>query len=245
MKPSLEKNNQLPVTKDELIASYEELFSSPGRLRDSDSLYRWVIDLLSPEPGQNLLDIGCGEGVLLKYALRRGISSIGVDISLSGARMAVNLLEQEIISIGDGEQLPFGNHSFDFTTNIGGLEHFLNPEQGLAEMHRTTRPGGAALLVLPNSYYLVDIIWQVWRTGYSASHKQSLERFATHREWLDFIESHGFRVKRSYKYNLRFPRSIEDWRWYTAHPRKILNLILSPFIPFNLSYHFVFICTPK
>jgi ubiquinone/menaquinone biosynthesis C-methylase UbiE len=245
MKPTLDKSSDQSITKDELVESYDILFSSPGKLRDSDALYRWVIELLDLQPGQTLLDIGCGEGILLRHAEQRGVNSIGVDLSFAGAKMAKNLLENKIIALGDGENLPFGNQSFDFATNIGGLEHFLNPDLGLDEMRRILRPGGYALLILPNSHYLVDIIWQVMRTGYSVSHKQALERFATFREWWDFIESHGFRVNKADKYNLCFPRSSEDWRWYRAHPRKILNLLVSPLIPFNLSYHFIYICTPN
>lgn len=244
MRPTLEVNRETTITKDKLVESYDDLFSSPGKLRDSDSFYRWVLGLLNPQPGQDLLDIGCGEGILLNHAARRGINSMGVDISSAAAEMAKTLLLREVVAIADGEKLPFEDQSFDFTTNIGGLEHFLDPEQGLHEMHRILRPGGIALLVLPNSYYLVDIIWKVMRTGYSPSHKQALERFATFREWYDFIEEHGFKIDRAYKYNLRFPRSIEDLRWYRAHPRKVLNLFVSPFMPFNLSYHFVFVCIP-
>jgi hypothetical protein len=49
-------------------------------------------------------------------------------------------------------------------------------------------------------------------------------------------------VVRGYKYNFRFPRSASDWGWYRRHPRKFLNLLLAPVTPFNLSYHFLFIC---
>ena len=109
-------------------------------------------------------------------------------------------------------------------------------------MRRVLRPEGRAALVLPNSYYLADIFWHVWRTGYSVSHHQPLERFATFGEWSDLIRGGGLEVVKAYKYNFRFPRSAEDWRWYRQHPKKMLYLLIAPFTPFNLSYHFLFIC---
>lgn len=238
-------NESESMTTEILAESYDELFAHPGRLRDSDALYEWVLNILDPHSGQRLLDIGCGEGVLVNFARNRGAQSIGVDLSLVGAIRGRNFVSANVIGLADGEELPFPDQSFDFATNIGGLEHFLHPGAGLEEMHRILRRDGLAALILPNSYYLADIIWHVWRTGYSVSHKQALERFATYKEWWEFIEEHGFQVLRAYKYNLRFPRSSSDWQWYRQHPKKLLNLFVSPFVPFNLSYHFLYICTPQ
>lgn len=233
------------ITADVLAESYNELFTHPGRLRDSDALYKWVIKILDPQPGQKLLDIGCGEGILVDLARAKEVEAIGIDLSEVGANRARDHVSADVISIADGERLPFLDQSFDFATNIGGLEHFLHPATGLQEMQRILHRDGLAALILPNSYYLADIIWHVWRTGYSVSHKQALERFATFKEWWEFIENHGLKVRHAYKYNLRFPRSSNDWQWYFQHPRKLLNLIISPLVPFNLSYHFLYICTPQ
>jgi SAM-dependent methyltransferase len=181
--------------------------------------------------------------MLVKLARGSGVDAFGVDLSYIGALTARKAVERNVIAIADGEFLPFPNESMDFVTIIGSLEHFPNPSTGIQEIRRILRKNGRAALVLPNSYYLVDIIWQVWRTGYSPNHKQSLERFASFREWYDFIEENGLKIHETYKYNFRFPTSKPDLRWYLDHPRKIFSLGLAPFIPFNLSYHFVYICT--
>jgi ubiquinone/menaquinone biosynthesis C-methylase UbiE len=148
------------------------------------------------------------------------------------------------VAIADGERLPFADQVFDYVTNLGSLEHFCSPEQGLLEMRRVLKPGGAVALVLPNSYYLLDILWHVWRRGYPVSHKQMIERFATAGEWRDLIQAHGFRVRRSLKYNFCWPRSSADFRWYARYPRKIPYFALSLVTPLNLSYSFLFICEP-
>jgi hypothetical protein len=89
---------------------------------------------------------------------------------------------------------------------------------------------------------LIDIFWKVWRTGYSISHRQIVERFATYNEWKDFIENNHFIVEHGYKYNHLFPTTRADWVWHMKHPKRIILALTSPFIPKNLSYHFLYLC---
>ncbi len=231
------------LTQNDIARIYNELYKKQGQLRDSDAYYHWVLDRLAPAVGTRLLDIACGEGLLIQAARQRGVNGIGIDLSSLGTTLAHKRLGASWVSISNGEFLPFADQSFDYVTNTGSLEHFVDPIAGIKEMIRVLKPNGQAALVLPNSYYLVDIIWQVWRTGYSPNHKQPLERFASFREWWDFLENGGLRVRKAYKYNFCFPRSKADWLWYRQHPRKILNLCLAPFIPYNFSNHFLYICS--
>jgi len=233
------------VTAEDLSRAYDEIYSHPGRMGDSDALYHWVLDRLAASPGKTLLDVGCGEGRLIRIAGERGLIPFGIDLSPIGVSTARITVGREIITLGNGERLPFPDCSFDYLTNIGSLEHFPNPDNGLQEMRRVLKDTGMAALLLPNSYYLADILWHVWRTGYGPSHKQVLERFATYREWYDFIASNGFKVIRAFKYNFRFPRSKADLDWYLRNPGKMLYLALAPFVPFNLSNHFLYLCTRR
>ena len=237
----IKENPQL--TQNDIAHIYNDLFKERGRLRDTDAFYFWVLERLAPTTGTRLLDVACGEGLFVHAARKRGISGIGIDLSAQGTLLARSRLAVPVVSVANGECLPFADQSFDYVANIGSLEHFVDPLIGVKEMVRVLKPKGKAVVVLPNSYYLVDIIWQVWRTGYSASHRQPLERFASFREWWDFLESGGLRVLKAYKYNFCFPRSKADLQWYQQHPKKILNLLVAPFIPFNFSNHFLYICT--
>ena len=242
-KSGMKINRAENLSQLEVANIYDDLFKGEGRLRDSDSFYNWVLDRLHPDPGCKLLDVACGEGLLIKAARERGVNAIGIDLSAQAAKLSVRRLGVQVVAVANGEKLPFQAHSFDYVTNIGSLEHFFNPSTGIQEMKRIMKPGGRAAYVLPNSYYLVDLIWQVWRTGYGPSHKQPMEMFATFREWWELLEKHGMQVNKAYKYNFCFPRTRGDYRWYRQHPKKILNLLLSPIIPFNFSNHFLYICS--
>ncbi len=232
-----------PVTKQEIIESYNRTFTeSDSMLRDVDGLYRWVLNKLKPRPGTRLLDIACGRGILIKHANHWKTQTYGIDISSSAAVQTKKESPTSLVFVGDGECLPFPGDTFDYITNLGSLEHFLNIEQGLKEMQRVMKPDGLAAIFLPNSYYLIDILWKVLRTGYSVSHRQVFERFATYNEWGDLIKSSGFKIVKGYKYNHALPSTRDDFDWYWNHPKRIFLALSGPFVPFHLSYHFLYIC---
>ncbi len=234
------------------VDAYERIYAEAGQLRETDSFYDDLLTLLQTAHASTgdlptrraLLDVACGEGHMVARAWQQGIAGHGVDFSANAIATARRGVGHDRFAISDGEQLPFASHSFDYVTNIGSLEHFLHPEQGLAEMRRVAKPTGLLCLVLPNSYYLLDILWHVWRRGYPVSHKQTIERFATAGQWRDFLAANGLTVMAIHKYNLTLPRTWADWRWYARWPQKLLYPLTSPITPFNLSYHFLFLCRP-
>jgi len=234
-------NHQPTLT--EISRSYDEKFER-GELQESPRFYRWVLRCLDPEPAASLLDVSCGAGLMLSAAARRrGIQAWGIDISTAALKLAWNEAPEVRLVRCDALALPFTSGSFDYITNLGSLEHYGDIVQGVNEMARVLRPGGRAAILLPNGYYLADIVWWVLRKGYGPSHKQLMEKFATAGEWRDLLTAGGIRVERTYAYNFCFPRSVADWQWYRRYPRKLLNLLVAPLVPFNLAYSFLFIGT--
>lgn len=224
------------------IAEEYDLKFSQGGFRETDGFYKWVLKCLSPLPRHSILDVSCGEGHLLKWAaLLYEMDVWGIDLSSVALRISRQNIPQAKLVRCDGINLPFPDNTFYYVTNLGGLEHYTNIPQGVKEMSRVLKPEGKVAILLPNSYYLIDIIWLVWRTGYGPSHKQPLEKFGTVGEWKEVLNEGGIEVIKTYKYNFSFPRSKSDWEWYWARPSRLLKLLCSPFIPFNLSYSFLFI----
>lgn len=235
----------LPVTAsaDQVREDYDTQYRDRG-IRDSDSFYRWVLDLLQVQAPARILDVSCGEGHLLRWALRQHLSTYGLDIADEAVRLSREAALEASVLVGNGECLPFASESFEYVTNLGSLEHYWYPEAGIQEIARVLRRDGWACLLLPNTFFVIDLIWKVWRTGYGPSHTQVIERFAAQNEWRDLIEANGLNVCRTVKYNSAFPRSRDDAVWFLTHPKRLLSLLISPLTPVNFAFSFAFLCQP-
>ena len=86
------------------------------------------------EPG-SILDLGCGDGMLLSLLAKRGIAGIGLD--LSGKAVAIAQERGLDCRVHDlTEPLPFPDKSFDSVLIVDVLEHLYRPDQLLAEAAR-------------------------------------------------------------------------------------------------------------
>ncbi|MBN1401657.1 MAG: methyltransferase domain-containing protein [Anaerolineae bacterium] len=225
----------------DVMAAYDSKYTQEA-FRNGDSYYRLVLDTLAPLAGQSLLDIACGMGDTLHQAAARQLVCYGVDLSPVAVEIARQRVPSASAMVGNAQQLPFDDCTFDNVTLVGSLEHLLDPGECLLEIRRVLKWGGRALVLVPNGYYLQDILWLVLRKGHGPDHKQIVERFATAQQWRLFIESGGLRVERMRRWNFQWPRSPGDWAWYRANRRRWLGLLLAPFIPFYLSHSFLYLC---
>jgi SAM-dependent methyltransferase len=107
------------------------------------------------EPGQRVLDVGCGIGVdVLALAQRVGAHGqvCGVDgdaemVQQASARIATGNITQATATQGSANQLPWPNDYFDATRSERMLQHLAQPEIALTEMVRVTRLGGRVVLL--------------------------------------------------------------------------------------------------
>ncbi len=149
------KNESEPVVSD----SYEEDYFRLGRAK---YLKRWehrvrkcsrqLIDCLQLNPSaQVVCDIGCSAGYVLEAAKRLGMREIGVDFS----HFTVKLCRERGYHAEQGslESLPLADASVDIVTLKHTLEHVSNPLRALREVRRVLRPGGVALVVVPDTAY--------------------------------------------------------------------------------------------
>jgi methionine biosynthesis protein MetW len=101
-------------------------------------------------PGTDVLDLGCGDGMTSGVWIKeRQARYVGVDISANGVKEAERL-GLRTIQIGDAATLPFGDAAFDVVVCIEVLEHLFSPQAALAEIQRVLRPGGTAIITVPN-----------------------------------------------------------------------------------------------
>src|SRR5579859_7017124 len=98
-----------------------------------------VLDLLAPKPGERILDLGCGDGVLTKKLADLGCEVVAVDGSPQQVEAAKKLgLSAFVIS---GEDLPY-RKEFDAVFSNAVLHWIKRADEMLAGVYRSLKPGG-------------------------------------------------------------------------------------------------------
>ena len=98
-------------------------------------------------PGTRLLDAGCGAGMAAQRAAGLGATVAGIDAAPLLLDIARERLPGGDFRVGDLEDLPFPDHSFDVVTGFNAFQFAGNPVRALTEARRVTRPGGIVAIM--------------------------------------------------------------------------------------------------
>lgn len=102
------------------------------------------------EPGEYVLDSGCGPGFLAALLAHKGVKVVGTDVSAVGpARTRERGVDATQIDL-DTQQLPFGDGTFDAVVANSNLEHLFYTARHVQECARCIRPGGKFIWLVPN-----------------------------------------------------------------------------------------------
>jgi ubiquinone/menaquinone biosynthesis C-methylase UbiE len=102
--------------------------------------------------GKDVLEVGCGTGLVLMRIRKFARSAKGVDLSPGMLEKAVARgLDAQL---GSATELPFESNRFDVTCSFKVLAHVPEIEKALSEMARVTRPGGVVLAEFYNPHSL-------------------------------------------------------------------------------------------
>jgi ubiquinone/menaquinone biosynthesis C-methylase UbiE len=105
--------------------------------------------LLEISPGDSVLETSVGTGLNFKY-LPAGVRLFGLDLSAEMlARCQDNLRRWGMradLFLGNAEDLPFANDSFDVVFHVGGINFFNDRAKAILEMIRVAKPGSRILI---------------------------------------------------------------------------------------------------
>jgi SAM-dependent methyltransferase len=126
-------------------------------------------DTLGLQPGDRILDLGCGGGRHAFEAARRGAIVTAVDLDLGELKAVRDTTYAMVVSgeipegrispaNGDALQLPFADGTFDRIIASEVMEHIPDDHAAAKELSRVLRPGGTIAVTIP-SYWPERVCW--------------------------------------------------------------------------------------
>jgi len=163
--------------------------ASPERLEE-------VVELAQPRPGERALDVATGTGNTA-FVLAPLVEHVtGLDLTPEMLDQARRVAAERGISnvdwvLGDAEELPFPDASFEIWTARAAPHHFRDLGRALAEAQRVLKPGGRAVVVDGSGPREArDLLHQV-----EITRDPSHVRMRTLDEWIELLERAGLVVE--------------------------------------------------
>src|SRR4051795_5046087 len=154
----------------------ERMYSTPDVVQQRAE----VLALLAVQPGERVLDVGSGPGLLvasLAEAVGAGGAVHGLDQSAPMNAVARDLIGTRPwarIDDGDALELPYADGAFDAAVSTQVYEYVADIPRALSELRRVLRPGGRALVL--------DTDWDsvVWHAADRERHRRIMAAWEEH-----------------------------------------------------------------
>jgi len=192
------KNEEFSKRKYDSIAdSYDT--SSDGRF--TASFEPIVLQMCQASDGNKVLDVGCGNGRLINEISRKiDIEAFGVDISPKMIEVCKQRYTGISFEVSNGQELPYGDSSFDVLVICCALHHLNNPNAFFLEAQRVLVKNGVLIVAEP---WLPFIIKQLSDWIVIPLLKAGDNKLFSHTRLKRLFVDSGFTIAETYKKNLR------------------------------------------
>jgi len=184
-----------------------------------------LIQRANPQPGERVLDIACGTGIVARNVAPRVGSQgivIGLDVNPDMIIMARAAAERDHLAIewytSPAEQLPFPDENFDLVLCQFGLMFFTNQHAALKEMHRALKTGGRVVLSVwqgLDRHPFYQTLHEVSQQHLGKSSVQAVFSLGSSDELYKFLTDSGFQHVEIEPLSLtaHFPNAEEFLAW--------------------------------
>jgi ubiquinone/menaquinone biosynthesis C-methylase UbiE len=126
-------------------------FSTANTITDANAL-RMIVEAAAPGPGDTVLDVACGGGIIVCAFAPEVKHATGIDMTPAMLDRARALAaEKGVANVswdqGDVGSLPYADGTFDIVVTRFSMHHFLDPFSVLRETLRVCAPGGRVVVV--------------------------------------------------------------------------------------------------
>lgn len=137
--------------------------------------------------GRDVLEIGCGTGLILKEIAPVARSAVGIDIS-PGMLSKAQARGLQVVE-ASATELPFSDASFDTVYSFKVLAHVRDIQQAMSEVSRVLRPGGNAVLEFYNKQSLRYVVKRL-KPAHKIAENTTDEQVYTRYDSLSDVESY-------------------------------------------------------
>ncbi len=123
-----------------------------------------MIETWAKVKGAHVLVDGAGVGMYSRHLEAAGANVVSIDIDFPSMVTAHQYTKHPLVAAG--ERLPFPSNTFDTVLSHEVLEHVDNDAQAVAEIVRVLKPGGRAIIFVPNRLYFFETHGHYWKGVY-------------------------------------------------------------------------------
>lgn len=151
------------------------------------STHPWILENIRNFniQGKDVLEIGYGMGTDHMSLARQGANLFGIDLTprhmeICSKRFDLFNMKTRLM-LGDAENLPFNDDSFDFVYSFGVVHHTPDTERIISEIHRVLKPGGRCHITVyhRNSlFFWWSVFFHSWILGLDFLHESIQQRIS-------------------------------------------------------------------
>ncbi len=198
--------------------------------KENSERIQWICNVLGEKQG-NFLDMGCGEGYMIRHALVNGFTPYACDIANN---LQTDLSATIPCFIGNLMDAAYVDQQFSVIHCDSVLEHVPDPSAIMQEFYRILKPGGVVLFIVPNEDSLMNTLtkWTYFLTG-NRSKYGKIKPFVTpyhingfnRNSIKNLVKRHGFQLVKL----TTFGGNYAFWKASKAFSRSwLINLLLYP-----------------